>query len=534
MRNTLESRKSKGKDMNENTQIHMSTVYTRQKPPNRTFSFVICRMLIGSMLLGSIALSGGNVASAATFNPTTQPGAAAQQVVNYQEDEQALIANLSLAVKVIKESGWTPTALTNILDSLEKIDTKANSPFGFLDVASLKPIIQETEKVAKLYGSDGLSTLRSGETLTETIARIKRSTGMETILNNATQSTVSKKNEVKIFSAIETTPSVVIDGVKQSYPQPPVIQNNSTLVPLRGIFESLGATVEWNAETETVTATKDRTEVSLRVGKEVAYVNGKQVKLAAPSVRINDSTMVPLRFVSEVFGGTVKWDNDTQTAYIETGKGSGVTTSQTGQMVGKIKVLYGKHTYGSVDQNEYTAVLKIVNQALKGYDDIVFGGDQYSPYYYQYLDGARWTGDTRDRSLQNRALKSAENTIGPLVEEGLNKDEIVKVYKVVNVALKLIQGKADPGDGSPSSAADNLLHNRSDCDAEAEVYSVVFDAMAYNTAIIGGANHAQVIIKLGGSWFTTAAGAFEKVDVQAALKNGSAIVSDPTFGRTTL
>ncbi|GMK39034.1 hypothetical protein PCCS19_20880 [Paenibacillus sp. CCS19] len=522
------------RNINNETQVHMTTVYSRQKSAKRTFSFVIKSMLIGSVLLGAFAFSGVNMASAATSNPTTQPVAAAQQIVNYQEDEQALIANLCLAVKVIKESGWTPIALTNILDSLEKIDAKASSPFGFSDVASLKPIIQETEKVAKLYGSDGLSTLRSGGTITETIARIKQSTGMETNLDYAAQSTVSKKNEVKTLAAEDPTTSVVIDGTKQTYHQPPVIQSGSTLVPLRGIFESLGAKVIWNVHTETVTATKGSTEIILKVGSDTAYVNGKTVKLPAPSTKINGFTMVPLRFVSEAFGGTVKWDNATQTAYIETVTSSRVSTSPTGQMVGKIKVLYGKHTYGSANQTEYDAVMKIVDEALEGYEDVVFGGEQYSQYFYQFLDGARWSGDTRDRSVQNRGLKQAENSILDLVNAGISKDEIVRAYKIMITAGELIQGKDNPGDGTPSSAADSLLYNRSDCDAEAEVYSVVFDAMGYNTAIIGATNHAEVLIKIGDSWFRTAAGAFEKVDVKAALINGSAIISDPTFGRSTL
>ncbi|TDG00865.1 copper amine oxidase N-terminal domain-containing protein [Paenibacillus piri] len=524
-------RKSKGKDIDENTQIHMSTEYTRHKPVRRKFNFVICGMLISSLLLGSIALSGGNMASAATSHPTTQAVAAEQQLSVSFQDEQALIRNLKLSVKVIEEKGFNINTISKILDGLNAVDEKLSSG-GFVDKTELKPVILDVERVFAQYGSDGLLTLRNDQT---TLASIKQQLGMTYNSNYASQSPVSKKNEVKILSAGVLIPSVVIDGVKQSYPQSPVIQNGSTLVPLRGIFESLGATVSWSNATETVSATKGSTEVSLKVGSEVAYVNGKQVKLTAPSTKINGFTMVPLRFIAEALGGTVKWDNETQTAYIESTKSP---TSSTGQMVGGIKVLYGKHTYDSANQTEYNKVMEIVNGAIQGVDTVVFGGEKYSEYYSDYLNGARWSGNTNttDHKEQerNKGLKSAENKIGPLVEEGLSKDEIIKVYKIVNVALNLLQGKADPGDGSPSSAADNLLYNRSDCDAEAQVYSAVFDSMSYNTAIIGGANHAQIIIKIGGSWFTTAAGAFEKVDVQKALKGGSAIVVDPTLGRSTL
>lgn len=104
---------------------------------------------------------------------------------------------------------------------------------------------------------------------------------------------------------------VFIEGEKQVYKQPPVNSKGNVLVPLRGIFESLGATVEWDSATQTVTATRGGRTVVLTIGSTTAYVNGVPVTLSVKPQLINGSTMVPVRFVSEAFGGEVEWNGET-------------------------------------------------------------------------------------------------------------------------------------------------------------------------------------------------------------------------------
>ncbi len=108
---------------------------------------------------------------------------------------------------------------------------------------------------------------------------------------------------------------VVLDGQMLQFDVPPVIENDRTLVPLRVIFEALGADVEWNGETQTVTAKRSDTEIKLIIGGE-AYVNGQAVELDVPAKIIEDRTLVPLRFVSEALGCQVDWDGVTRTVSI--------------------------------------------------------------------------------------------------------------------------------------------------------------------------------------------------------------------------
>lgn len=110
--------------------------------------------------------------------------------------------------------------------------------------------------------------------------------------------------------------TVLIDGVPVVFDQPPVLENGRTLVPLRAIFEALGATVEWNNNTQTVTATKGGTKISLQIGSTQMYVNGTVKTLDVPAKLINSRTLVPVRAVSEAFGCKVDWDQNTYTVLI--------------------------------------------------------------------------------------------------------------------------------------------------------------------------------------------------------------------------
>lgn len=94
---------------------------------------------------------------------------------------------------------------------------------------------------------------------------------------------------------------------------PPTIVDGRTLVPVRAIFEAIGATVEWDNNTRTATGYRDGVVVSIQIGSTTAYVNGEARTLDVPAQIINDRTMVPARFISEAMGCDVTWYQPTQT-----------------------------------------------------------------------------------------------------------------------------------------------------------------------------------------------------------------------------
>lgn len=97
-----------------------------------------------------------------------------------------------------------------------------------------------------------------------------------------------------------------------AFDQKPIIENGRTLVPLRAIFEKIGATVEWNGDTQTVVATKDNTAISLTINNTTATKNGTAITLDVPAKIINGRTLVPVRFVADCFGVDVRWNGDIQ------------------------------------------------------------------------------------------------------------------------------------------------------------------------------------------------------------------------------
>jgi hypothetical protein len=107
-------------------------------------------------------------------------------------------------------------------------------------------------------------------------------------------------------------PEVYLDGQRLYFDVDPIIENNSTLVPLRGIFEAMGAEVSWDQESLTAKAVNNDTTVLLTVGSMSATVNGQVQSLAIPAKIVNQRILAPLRFVGEAFGGEVSWD---QAAY---------------------------------------------------------------------------------------------------------------------------------------------------------------------------------------------------------------------------
>jgi hypothetical protein len=114
---------------------------------------------------------------------------------------------------------------------------------------------------------------------------------------------------------------VEIDGKRLVLPDAdPVIENGRTLAPMRYIFETLGAEVEWNASDRSVTGTKDGAEIRLVIDSPSALVNGAEVALDTPPVLRSGRTLVPVRFIAESLGAEVEWDAARRTVVIRAGR----------------------------------------------------------------------------------------------------------------------------------------------------------------------------------------------------------------------
>ena len=105
---------------------------------------------------------------------------------------------------------------------------------------------------------------------------------------------------------------LTIDGESIYFEQPPVPIDGYPAVPMKKIFELLGAEMEWNAPANTATARKGSTVISLAIGEPIATVNGQTVPLDVPAALVNGTVMVPLGFVGEALQAEVEWDSQAQ------------------------------------------------------------------------------------------------------------------------------------------------------------------------------------------------------------------------------
>ena len=104
--------------------------------------------------------------------------------------------------------------------------------------------------------------------------------------------------------------TVYLDGLDLYFDVEPKIIDGRTMVPMRKIFEALGADISWDGNARKVTAVRGSIIVELTIGNDTALVNGKPVKLEALAVIEEGRSLVPLRFVAEALGCRVSWDSE--------------------------------------------------------------------------------------------------------------------------------------------------------------------------------------------------------------------------------
>ncbi len=116
--------------------------------------------------------------------------------------------------------------------------------------------------------------------------------------------------------------NVVVNGGTITFDQPPIERAGRVFVPLRGVFERLGATVVY--ANNDINAQGNGRSVHLHIGSTAATVNGQTVYMDVAPFLVGARTLVPLRFVAQALGANVNWNASNNTVYIQ-GSGSAST-----------------------------------------------------------------------------------------------------------------------------------------------------------------------------------------------------------------
>ena len=127
-----------------------------------------------------------------------------------------------------------------------------------------------------------------------------------------------------IASVAAASVTIVVNGQQMNFDQPPIERAGRVFVPLRGVFERLGASVVYS--NGVINATGNGRNISLHIGSTQATVNGQTQYVDVAPFLVGARTLVPLRFVAQALGATVDYNNSTSTVAIT---GSGGSTSST-------------------------------------------------------------------------------------------------------------------------------------------------------------------------------------------------------------
>lgn len=160
---------------------------------------------------------------------------------------------------------------------------------------------------------------------------------------------------------------VTIDSVKVEFGSAqPVVINGRTLVPLRAPMEAFGATVGWDAATQTATVLKNNVMVHCKIGENVIYRNNTPVQNDAAATMINDRTYLPIRCVLEAFGATVGWDDTSSTVVVQTADGKIISDIENGSTVQN----YWRHWSSAVSLHEsknYSSAIDAFRKVAKSF-----------------------------------------------------------------------------------------------------------------------------------------------------------------------
>ena len=115
--------------------------------------------------------------------------------------------------------------------------------------------------------------------------------------------------------------TVTVNGSTITFDQPPIERAGRVFVPLRGVFERLGASVVY--ANGLINATGNGRNISLHIGSTNATVNGQPVTIDVAPFLVGPRTLVPLRFVAQALGATVNWNAANRTVAIYSSGGGG-------------------------------------------------------------------------------------------------------------------------------------------------------------------------------------------------------------------
>ena len=109
---------------------------------------------------------------------------------------------------------------------------------------------------------------------------------------------------------------ILLNGEELVIDVEPIIVGDRVLVPIRAIFEKLGAVVVWDDTEKNVLILKDANSIEFEIDDTAVKVNDVEKYMDVPAQIFSGRTLVPLRFLSEELGYGVYWDEENRSVLI--------------------------------------------------------------------------------------------------------------------------------------------------------------------------------------------------------------------------
>ena len=161
---------------------------------------------------------------------------------------------------------------------------------------------------------------------------------------------------------------VTVDGETVNFTnQQPVIVDGRTLVPVRGVFETMGFDVDWHPEDRQAVLSRGNDIIVLTIDSATFFVRSEIRTLDVPAQIINGSTMVPLRAVLESVGYNLDWDGETSTVVITSRNSSTTPNTQPPAQTDTLGRIRMAHPSVADEMSEWSAQLNMTIDEIFDY-----------------------------------------------------------------------------------------------------------------------------------------------------------------------
>lgn len=177
------------------------------------------------------------------------------------------------------------------------------------------------------------------------------------------------------------------DVLKQNRVLAAFVKDGVIYVPLRSMFEQMGATVSASPDGMRFTAVKPGASVSVAVGDSTVTINGETRPLDVPPIVYHGVVLVPVRVISEALGAYVQWVGDRRVVVVRYLPATPMPTPSPTP----IATLEPTPTPSPTPIPGYTAFVQAAMAAGSNYNE--FSSGQYCPRTY-LVSGAWVVGNT--------------------------------------------------------------------------------------------------------------------------------------------